>query len=101
MERKKEQEGPWAMACSPEWNSHCRYADVMQHFSNPVIAINERIIIWAVLVLKKNVSFIIISFFIYGHDSQWSMTIWQTLDLTWNLVASGQVVSEKRSHLKI
>ena len=25
--------------------SHCRYADVMQHFSNPIIATNERTII--------------------------------------------------------
>ena len=27
---------PTGLARSPEWNNHCRYADVMQHFSNPV-----------------------------------------------------------------
>ena len=37
--------GPQATGRSPEWHSHCRYADVMQHFSNPVIATNEKIII--------------------------------------------------------
>ena len=37
--------GPRATGRSPEWHSHCRYADVMQHFSNPVIATNEKIII--------------------------------------------------------
>ena len=30
--------GPHATGRSPEWYSHCRHADVMQHFSNPVIA---------------------------------------------------------------
>ena len=37
--------GPRATGHSPEWHYHCRYADVMQHFSNPVIATNEKIII--------------------------------------------------------
>ena len=37
--------GPRATGRSPEWHSHCRYADVMQHFSNPVIATIEKIII--------------------------------------------------------
>ena len=35
--------------CQSEWHSHCRYADIMQHFSNPVIATNEKIIICLVL----------------------------------------------------
>ena len=33
--------GPRATAHSSEWQSRCRYADVMQHFSNPIIATNE------------------------------------------------------------
>ena len=37
--------GPRATGRSPEWHCHCRYADVMQHLSNPVIATNEKIII--------------------------------------------------------
>ena len=43
--------GPLATARSPEWNSHCIYIyiyiypNLMQHFSNPVIATNERIVI--------------------------------------------------------
>ena len=37
--------GPRATGRSPEWHSYCRYADVMQHFSNPVIATNEKFII--------------------------------------------------------
>ena len=37
--------GPRATGRSPEWHCHYRYADVMQHFSNPVIATNEKIII--------------------------------------------------------
>ena len=52
---KKKTRGPRATIRSPEWHSHCRHADVMQHFSNPIIATNENIIIWAVLVLKKNI----------------------------------------------
>ena len=45
--------GPRATVCSPEWHSHCRHADVMQHFSNPIIATNENIIIWAVLSFEE------------------------------------------------
>ena len=45
--------GPRATVRSPEWHSHCRYADVMQHFSNPSIATNENIIIWAVLSFEE------------------------------------------------
>ena len=58
------------MARSPEWNSHYRYTDVMQHFSNPVIATNERTIIWAGLGFEEeeSVLLIIIIFAIYGHD---------------------------------
>ena len=63
----------------------------MQHFSDAVIATNERIIIWAVLGFEEECVFIIIFFTIYGHDSQWSMTI-----LIWNLVEIGQVVSEEK-----
>ena len=37
----KKQKGPRATVRSPEWHSHCRHADVMQHFSNPIIATNE------------------------------------------------------------
>ena len=29
--------GPRATVRSSEWHNHCRYADVMQHFSNPII----------------------------------------------------------------
>ena len=45
--------GPRATVRSPEWHSHCRHADVMQHFSNPIIATNENIIIWAVLSFEE------------------------------------------------
>ena len=46
---------------SPKWYSHCKCANVIQHFSNPVSATNERIIIWAVLGFEqKNVIIIII-----------------------------------------
>ena len=45
--------GPRATVPSPEWHSHCRHADVMQHFSNPIIATNENIIIWAVLSFEE------------------------------------------------
>ena len=48
-----ETRGPWATVRSPEWHSHCRYADVMQHFSSPIIATNENIIIWAVLSFEE------------------------------------------------
>ena len=41
----KQTRGPRATGRSPEWHSYGRYADVMQHFSNPVIATNEKIII--------------------------------------------------------
>ena len=41
--------GPRATIRSPEWHSHCRHADVMQHLSNPIITTNENIIIWTVL----------------------------------------------------
>ena len=37
------------MARSPKWNSHCRYADVLQYFCNTIITTNERIIIGAAL----------------------------------------------------
>ena len=54
---KKEQNsltrGPRAMAPSPEWQSHCRHADIMQHFSNPIIATNKWIIIKAVLSFEE------------------------------------------------
>ena len=45
--------GPRATIRSPEWHSHCRHADVMQHFSNPIIATNENIIIWTVLSFEE------------------------------------------------
>ena len=45
--------GPRATIRSPEWHSHCRHADVMQHLSNPIIATNENIIIWAVLSFEE------------------------------------------------
>ena len=59
--------GPRATVCSPEWHSHCRHADVMQHFSNPIITTNENIIIYAVLSFDEEK---------YVPDSQWSMIIW-------------------------
>ena len=59
--------GPWATIRSPEWHGHCRHADVMQHFSNPIIATNENIIIWTVLSFEEDYM---------GPDSQWSMIIW-------------------------
>ena len=45
--------GPRATVRSPEWHSHCRHADVMQHFSNPIITTKENIIIWAVLSFEE------------------------------------------------
>ena len=45
--------GPRATIRSPEWHSHCRHADAMQHLSNPIIATNENIIIWAVLSFEE------------------------------------------------
>ena len=51
--------GPRAMVRSPEWHSHCRHADVMQHFSNPIMATNENIkfagnwlsVFWRIMIL--------------------------------------------------
>ena len=60
--------GPRDMGRSPEWHSHCRYADVMQHLSSPVIAANEKINLQAVLNFEEE-------YYIW-HDSQWSMIIW-------------------------
>ena len=51
--KKKTPRGPRATVRSPEWHSHCRHADVMQHFSNLIIATNENIIIWAVLSFEE------------------------------------------------
>ena len=45
--------GPRATIRSPEWHSHCRHADVMQHFASPIIATNENIIIWTVLSFEE------------------------------------------------
>ena len=45
--------GPQATARSPEWHSHCKHADVMQYFSNPIITTNEKNIIWAVLSFEE------------------------------------------------
>ena len=42
---KEKTRGPRATGRSPEQHSYCRYADVMQHFFNPVIPTNEKIII--------------------------------------------------------
>ena len=36
-----------------EWNSHCRYAHVVQYFFNPINASYKRIIIWAVLGFEE------------------------------------------------
>ena len=78
------------MARSPEWNGHCRYADVMQHFSKPVIATNEEIIIWAVLGFEEEEWVFYYYFFtIYGQDCQCH------IELIWSLVEIGQVVSEE------
>ena len=46
---KKKERGLRATARSPEWNSRCRYTDVMQHIFNPVIASYKRFSIWAFL----------------------------------------------------
>ena len=51
--KKTKTRGPRATIRSPEWHSHCRHADVMQHFSNPIIATNENIIIWTVLSFEE------------------------------------------------
>ena len=48
--KKQEAHGPRFAHLS---DSHCRHADVMQHFSNPIIATNENIIIWAVLSFEE------------------------------------------------
>ena len=45
--------GPRATIRSPEWHSHCRHPDVMQHFASPIIATNENIIIWTVLSFEE------------------------------------------------
>ena len=70
--------GPRSTARSPEWNSHYWYADVTQYFFlNPVIATNERIIIWAVLGFEKEGCFFYyFNFTIYRHNNGWSVTIW-------------------------
>ena len=52
------------MARSPEWISHCRYADVVQHFSNPVIVTNEKIIIWVVLDFEEEEECIFYCYFL-------------------------------------
>ena len=84
------------MARSPEWNSHSRYADVtgMQHFSNPVIATNESIIIWA----EEECGFFYYNYFtIYGHDSDiLTINLFSTVGSTWNLEETGQVISEEK-----
>ena len=42
LKKKQEAHGPRFARLS---DSHCRHADVMQHFSNPIIVTNENIII--------------------------------------------------------
>ena len=100
---KKLTRGPWAMAHSPEWNSHHRYADVMHHFSNPDIATTERTIILAVLSFEEQCVFHYYVFTVYGHDSQLSMTIWTNSQSHFKsrtdmkfLVETDQVVSEEK-----
>ena len=54
-EEEKKTRGPRATIRSPEWHSHCRHADVMQHFSNPIIATKKISSFEQFLVLKKNI----------------------------------------------
>ena len=70
-------------------------------FSNPVIAINERIIIWAVLGFEEEecVFFIIIILLYMGMTVNGAWPFEQTFNpvstvgLTWNLVEIGQLIS--------
>ena len=78
-----ETRGPPATGRSPEWHSHCRYADVMQHFSNPVIATNEKIIIEAVLNLKN----------IHGMPINWVWSIEQTLNGSQRWFTIGKILA--------
>ena len=85
----------------------------MQHFSNPVIATNERIIIWAVLGFGEEHVFVIIIIILiiiitnYGHVSQWTVTIGTDSQSHFNkrsdmkLVKIGQVVSEEKLYTNI
>ena len=80
-----------------EWNSHCRYVDVMQHFSNPVIPINERIIICAGLGFEEEECFFFI-IIILPYMGTTVNGVWpfgqllnpiSTVVLTWNLMEIG------------
>ena len=66
--------------------SHCRYADVMQHFSNPIIATNEKIVIWAVLNFEEEYMGLTV-------NGAWSFELninhISTIGSMWNLVETG------------
>ena len=84
--------GPRATARSLEWNSHCRYAIVMQHFSNPVIVTNERIIIWAVLGFEEECLFFCCCFFFhYYHYTMYIVCV----------LLGGQDVMKERKERRI
>ena len=76
----------------------------MQHFSNPVIATNERIIIWAGLGFEEVecVYFIIIILPYMGMTVNGAKLFEQTLNpvwtvgSTWNLVENGRLISEEK-----
>ena len=75
----------------------------MQHFSNPVIATTERSVISAILGLEEVCVFIII-FLPYNIMGMTVNGVWpfeqtlnpvSTVGSTWNLVETGEVVSEE------
>ena len=87
------------MLSATAWNSNCRYADAMQQFTNPVIATNERIILWAVLGFGEEESLFLLFFYhIWAWPFEQTLNPISTEGSTWNvyLVKFGQVVSEEK-----
>ena len=68
--RKTLTRGPWATGRSPEWHSHCRYADVMQHFPILSSQLMKRSSFKQFFILKK----------IYGMPVNWAWSFEQTLN---------------------
>ena len=79
----------------------------MQHFSNPVIAINERIIIWASLGFEEEecvvvflIIIIILPYMPMTVNGAWpfeqTLNPVLTVGSTWNLMEDGQLISEEK-----
>ena len=74
------------------------------HFSNPVTATNERIIIWTFLGFEEECAFL--SFFFFYHymgmiadracPFEQTLNPVSTIRSTWNFVEIGEVVSEEK-----